>query len=89
MFSLVLPQLSWAVMGWGRLSSVMGCGFGQGLTQALPGFSTFCLTGLFGCFNVGLLFIGSFPNSLLRPLTLSSNFISVLGSTALVLRFCC
>lgn len=53
---MVLPQLCWALMGCGRLCSVIGCDFCQGLTQAHPGFSSFCLTGRRGCFTVGLLF---------------------------------
>lgn len=65
--------------GCDRLSSVIGCGFGQGLTQALSEFSSFCLTGLCRYSNMSLLFNYSFPDSLLRSVTLSSNFISVLG----------
>lgn len=70
MFSMVLSQLCWALVGCDRMSSVTGFGCGQGFIQALCGFS-FCLADLHRCFNMGLLFIYSFPNSLQGSLTLS------------------
>lgn len=98
---LCWARRSWQVVLQGSAPALLGC---KGQWQPIvgdrlwlwsrshlgsAGFGSFCLTGLYRCFNICLLFIFSFPNSLLEFLILSSNFTSVLGSTAPVLRFCC